>query len=369
MLLEGEDLGKSYDSSYFNVKVKEYGIHRVYDVQPNIPTNSFVYLTVAWLPPETAKIVWGIFSIAFLLLSVLLLLNVFEISIRDNIGVLVLTLVLIWYPVYLNLALGQIYLFLLFLFCISMKGVKNNSNSRAAIPVSLCFLSKGYGWIILFWFLIRRKWKIALTILSFIIIGFLLTLYFIKWNTWLTYLNLIAASVGRHSTDSFAAYQNINSFVRHLFIFDKDLNPFPLINLPGGAVFAIVIVINIAIILLMSLRIYKENNPQKLLLSYSAFLGLGVITAPVAEEYSYVLFLPLAIILFKYLFEGFKKVTLQGLIYAAAVLLIVLPLDYKSLQFSAFPLWLLAYPKLYAGIILLICYYIMTKPGTTDNER
>src|SRR5437867_3783826 len=119
MLLKGEDLGKSYDSSYFNVKIKEYGINGVYDVQPNIPTNSFAYLPVAWLNPLTAKIVWGTLSIAFLLVSILLLLHVYEISIRDNAGTLALILALIWRPVYLNLALGQIYLFLLFLFSIS----------------------------------------------------------------------------------------------------------------------------------------------------------------------------------------------------------------------------------------------------------
>src|SRR5437773_6451424 len=80
MLLEGEDLGKSYDSSYFNVKIKEYGIKGVYDIHYNIPTNSFAYLPVAWLPPQPAKIVWGTLSIAFLLVSILLLLHVYEIS-------------------------------------------------------------------------------------------------------------------------------------------------------------------------------------------------------------------------------------------------------------------------------------------------
>jgi glycosyl transferase family 87 len=363
MLLEKEDLGKSYDSSYFNKKVKEYGIKDVYDIQPNIPTNSFVYLPVALLSPQPAKIAWGILSIVFLLVSVILIIKVFEIPVRENLGMLTLILILVWHPVYLNLALGQVYLFLLFLFCLSMKALANNSQAKAAVPISLCLLSKGYGWIIFLWFLIKRKWKAALVTILSIIIGFLLTLYFIRWDTWLTYWNVIASHIGRNPTDSFVAYQNINSFLRHLFIFDKDLNPFPLLNLPEPTVFVIVVITNLAVILIVSLRM-KNTLP-----SYSAFLGLGIITAPIAEEYSYVLFLPLAIILFKYFYEQSKTIIVQASLFATAILLIALPLDYKSLQFSSFPLWLLAYPKLYAGIILLICYYIMTKSGVNNNER
>lgn len=371
MLLENEDLEKSYDNDYFNVKVKEYGIKGVYDIHYNIPTNSFAYLPVAWLPPETAKIAWGILSLLFLVVSVILLLDVYEISIRDNIGILILILVLIWRPVYLDLALGQIYLFLLFLFSVTMKGIKRENTFITVIPISMSFLLKGYGWIILLWFLIRRKWRIALISGLCIILGFLITLYFIKWNTWVTYCSVLLNSIGRHSTDSLAAYQNINSFIRHLFIYDSGLNPYPLVNLPGTMVFVIVIVINLAIIFIMSKGLYKENNLKKLILSCSAFLGLGVITAPVAEEYSYVLFLPLAINLFKHLYEKFEndgKIILLEVIYGAAVLLIIMPLDYRALQFSPFPLWLLAYPKLYAGIILLICYYIVMRHLNYDSR-
>ncbi|HEX7572295.1 MAG TPA: hypothetical protein VF514_04325, partial [Bacteroidota bacterium] len=43
------------------------------------------------------------------------------------------------------------------------------------------------------------------------------------------------------------------------------------------------------------------------------------------------------------------------LIPAMAVLVMAAPINYKALQYSAFPVVLLAYPQLYAGLALLWC--------------
>ena len=44
LLLEGEDLSSSYDTSYFNSKIKEFNITSVQDLPNNIPTNAFLFL-------------------------------------------------------------------------------------------------------------------------------------------------------------------------------------------------------------------------------------------------------------------------------------------------------------------------------------
>ena len=153
------------------------------------------------------------------------------------------------------------------------------------------------------------------------------------------------------------AYQTINSLLLHLFVFDQKWLPHPFLILPNNFVF----ILSICISLLFIFYVLFEKNVDKELLplSFSAAIAAGVVTAPVAEEYHYLLFLPLVIGMSRILFEQFKekrKFSVTEFFFTLAVLIMIIPLNYKALQFSSAPLYLLAYPKLYAGIILLIIY-------------
>ncbi|MBM2840941.1 MAG: hypothetical protein HW412_1469 [Bacteroidetes bacterium] len=111
-------------------------------------------------------------------------------------------------------------------------------------------------------------------------------------------------------------------------------------------------------VLLISLILRKigSGKGDALLLSYSSAIAVSVVTAPSAEEYHYVLFLPLMVglILFrvKVLMEN-QRFRIIDVVLSCAIVLMALPLKYKTLQFESFPMILLAYPRLTAGLVLL----------------
>jgi hypothetical protein len=377
MLLEGDSLSNVYNDEKFNEKINEYGIRNIYDINYDSPITAIVLLPFALIDPLPAKILYGVFSILMFMISIWLLFNIYEIEITGNNGLLLLCVIFLWHPLYENIAVGQIYVIILFLFTLSLSGIKKSKNFLTAIPLSLSILTKGYGVFLYLWLLMKKRYKaifISIIIISLIL---LITLPFLDIHTWKEYFEIISSKLGKSDTDSNLAYQTVNGFLRHLLIYNKDLNPHSLLNLSPTIVFYIVIIVNLAIILLVLMKSQKNTgDTHSYLLSYSAIIAASVTTSPMGEEYVYVLFLPLIIGLG---YEFFKNnsvqksigFTISNILFIFAVLEIIVPFHYKNLQAAAFPAYLLGYPKLYGGLILLSIYYFSNKnsPVQISHEQ
>ena len=335
MLLEGEDFRKAYDFEYFKSKIKEYGITDIVDMPNNIPTNALALVSVAWLPAGVGKVVWSLFSLVALGFSAKILFQLHEISYTENLGLGLATLVFIWRPSYDNIALGQMYFVVLFLFCLSMVGLKRSRDVLSSVPISLTFLLKGYGIVPLVWLGIAKHYKTALMVIVWILAVVLLTLPAFDVETWTTYYSKVITKLGTHPW-----------------------LPSPVIELPATVVQLLSYLLNIVLVVAV-LRHSVSSTQTDVLLSYSAAIAAGVITAPLAEEYPFVLFLPLvmglAVAIAKE-YQQSRRLRPTAWIFAMSILVMALPLRYKALQFSEAPLVLLAYPKLYAGIALLWCF-------------
>ncbi|MBI3195487.1 MAG: DUF2029 domain-containing protein [Ignavibacteriae bacterium] len=126
MLLEGEDFRLLYNYQTFNNKIHSYGMKEVLDAPNNLPTNALAFLSVAWLPPREAKIAWTIISLILFVLSMFILFRVYDISLREDVGVTLLSVIFLWRPIYDAIAQGQLYFLLLFLFSPVLYGLKKN---------------------------------------------------------------------------------------------------------------------------------------------------------------------------------------------------------------------------------------------------
>ena len=129
--------------------------------------------------------------------------------------------------------------------------------------------------------------------------------------------------------------------------------------------------LNIILIVLV-LRARTSRSEEDVALSYSAAIATGVVTAPLAEEYHFVLYLPLVIGLLSHFMRERvqnRKLGIVETILIIAVIVMALPINYKVLNFQTVPMIFLAYPKLYAGIALLFCFVsIMRKSRlSVDN--
>ncbi len=357
ILIEGDDLSRAYNDEYFNSKVKEKGIEVSDILASNIPTNSLALAPFVCFVPKTARIVWSLFSIAAFFLSIYILFNVYGISPGKNSGLIILIVGFLWRPLYENIELGQLYGLLLLLFSFSLWGLKQNKKIASSIALSLVFLIKGYGIVNFIWLAVKRKWKELAFTVGFILIGILLSFLIISPEVWKTYLIDATAKLGKLSSMGHVAYQTVNSLLMHLFVYDEKWLPHPTINLLPNIVFTASLVVNLLIIFYTVSN--KIRNSKQMLLSFSAAIAAGVVTAPVAEEYHYLLFVPLLLGLSDYFYNKYsekRRLGLQEILFLIAVLIMILPLNYKALQNSVFPVYLLAYPKLYAGLILLYVF-------------
>jgi hypothetical protein len=370
MLVDGKDLEKAYDAEYFNATIQEYGVEGINDIAHNLPTMALLLAPVASLPPEHAKIVLSAVSFCALLVSLLILLSLYGVHLKQNLGKILTLLFLCWRPIYDNLYLGQIYALLLMLFCIAIWGLKRRQHWTLPVTLAAAFLFKGHGLVPMVWLALQRHWKAFLLTLVFIVATVAITMPLIGTATWSVYYSGVVSNLGTNPTDAGTTYQTINSLIFHLFTYDPQWLPNPLFVLPSGIVRLISYALNLAIIGYILIRT-KLLPTSASVISFSAALAAGVITAPLAEEYAFTLFLPLALGLAATIgakLRQTRRLATIDWICLSAILLLAAPLPYKNLHFTSFPLVLFAYPKLFAGGTVLLCFTRMAKIGYFDQE-
>jgi hypothetical protein len=363
LTLEGEKLDRIYDETYFNAKIREFGFD-LQDRANNAPSAGLAYLPVAWLSPPGAKIAWCLLSLAALGYALKVLFDVCAIRPAGPAGLWLLTLVFAWRPLYDTLAYGQVYIVMLLLFALSMKGVLRENTAGTAAPLALAIVLKGYGGVPVLLLALRRRWKeIALAVL---IAGsvILATLPLLGPASWWTFAGVVLPSIGSNPSDGHVAYQTVNGFIRHLCMYDPLWLPHPVFPMLP---FVVALLSYGGSVGVAGFVLYRSpwRSPAERVRSYAAAIGAGVVTAPLAEEYHFVLFIPLVFVLASdFTTEGGAREWkgAAARFAALAVLVMAAPLNYKSLQFASFPAVLLAYPKLYAGLVLL-WYSCRPRPG------
>jgi len=341
IMAEGKDLGTAYDTAYFNSSIRNYGIENVRDLPNNLPTNSLMLAPISVLPPVTAKVMWTALNVIFFIASIVLLLRIFEIKPGSDVSLLLCAVSFLFLPVYHGFILGQAYVFLLLLFTLSMYGIKNNNIWLISIPLALMITIKGYGLFPLLAFIVLRKWKAVFYVFLISTGIILITLPFTGVNAWNVYLNEILLKMSGNEYASNTAYQTVFGFIKHIF-FENPLLLATVITFFAALTFIAVIVKK------------KPKDENGILLFYCAAISLNVIFAPLAEDYHYALLLPLVCGTGIILFNDFKAVKFESIIFVLSLILISIPFNYKGLNDASFPLILLAYPRLYGGIILIL---------------
>jgi hypothetical protein len=366
LTLEGGSLDRVYDEEYFNSRVREFGFD-LRDQPNNPPTAGLVYMPAAWLPPVAAKVVWSVVSLVALAFALKILLGISGIRPSGTVGMWLLTLVFLWRPAYDNVAFGQVYFVLLLLFALSMKSMVRGGAPGTAIPLALAVLLKGYGTIPVLFLAIQKRWKEIALFVAAAACVIAVTLPLLGRSSWAEFLSVVLPSLGSLPPHAHVAYQTINGLVRHLFTYDPQWLPSPAVVLPELLVKGLAYSLSAAVIGVV-LFCSRRVSPRGKILAYSAALASGVVTAPLAEEYHFVLFIPLIIALaaeYASLRSADSWRIFGTLIPALAVIVLAAPINYKAFQYSSFPAVLLGYPKLYAGLTIL--WYACVVMGSMDR--
>lgn len=347
MLTDGSNMTAAYDTTYYFAKMQSYGFGNVKDLS-NLPTGSFIMLPLSGFEPVTAKIIWNILGIIFLFTSILLIFRVIDIPLYSNQGLILILITLLFYPFFYNIAFGQAYALLLLLASVSIYGFKKDNALLTAFPIALIIILKGYGFYPLAALLFMKKPKVFLYTFGLTAAIFMLTLPLFGLSAWQMYYDKFYSVVayGEHSSN--VAYQTLGSLLGHLFSYNSAVNTNALLSIPKIYVYYFTQITGLAVLFFLSRRFTRENYLVFFVLSFA----LNVVFSPAAEDYHSLFYLPLIIITGSLLFKEINFKSPVVYIFTASLLLLLLPLPFRQLQDSGFPLYILAYPRLYGAVII-----------------
>lgn len=363
LVAEGEDSALFYDYDWFNHQIARFVPPHIKDININPPLLNLFLLPLVNLSYEQARTLWTGFTLVCLLGSIWLWVRELKLHYfwLPIIGVLVLT----FQPVHENLRLGQIYIFLLALASVVWWGYRREREGVAGGVLGLMSMLKLA--LLPLWglFFVQRRWRLLFWGTAVSLILFLLSLPLVGWEAWERCL-LLLLNPDPRLRPSVTAYQSIFSFFRHLFVYEE-WNTAPVFHIPalgiGGAWAALAVLLGIPLYLAYKLagkdaRLAGVSSSDLLM---AVFTLLSVILIPLALDYHYPLLLLPIIILARWAADlPVRQPTrlLALLVLGAGVFLIATNLPYKSPAVSAGWWALLAYPKLYGGLLLwgLACW-------------
>jgi hypothetical protein len=361
-----QDLSRVYDNTWFDAQIPQAGfagIHDVFDVQP--PTMSLVALPVVWLAPLSARLVWTLLSLLWLLGGLALLGR--ALGLPALWGLWVLPISLLYSPTRENMRAGQAYLLLFFLLCLACWALARAETSWrsagiAGLALGLMLILKTAGawlWPLL---LLAGRWR-ALVCAALLAGGIaLVSLPWIGPASWLAYaerLPELAAAPRRFVT----AYQTTTSLFGHLLAYNPQWNPAPVADLPLLARGLTLVVLLVTLAISASWCRLNDARREVRVLTLAIFIALIVVSAPFAEGYHYVLVLPALLIAVWWAWQsaaqyGSRPWMIWGML-ALAALLLGLPLPYRSPELSAGWIALLAYPRVYGAYLLWLVLGLM----------
>ncbi|MBK9097266.1 MAG: DUF2029 domain-containing protein [bacterium] len=296
-------------------------------------------------------IIW--ITINFLLLIFTVVLIVKKLKLNNHWLPLILIIILIFQPLYENFSFAQVYILIFFLMVFVWFAYKSDNQKWLGILLGLLFMLKTAG--VLLWVLlaVQKKWKSLIWIMLTIVGTFLITIPFVGIESWLTYSDRV---IGHSSNPTLAvtAYQTIYSFFHHLFMFDENWNLYPIADIPVLATL-LTIIFTLIILIIAGFFALKSNLQD---LTFASFIIAGTILNPASIDYHFVLLLIPIIISIELIRK--KPTGFLWILFFISYTLIALKLPYTSSKITQGITAILAYPKLYGAIGLLILCLLLS---------
>jgi len=154
---------------------------------PNVypPVTIISFFPLSFFPLFVAERIWGLISLASLILSVYLLFKTYKKNIFSSLGFVVLGLVFLSFPVKFTMGMGQINNLILMIIALSIYLIKRKKILLSAFSLSLALSMKFFPIFFLLYFLLKREWKIFISIIFFF--AFLNLLVFIIYPELVSY--------------------------------------------------------------------------------------------------------------------------------------------------------------------------------------
>ena len=342
LLRQGAPVARFYDDDWFEAQVAAE-TPGVRDNYFNPPPAALLLLPLGGLPYAQARVLWTAFNLIVLAAAALWLLR--EASLDGWRVPAFLIALLASQPLREELHQGQAYLLLLLLLTAAWSGYRRGQAGLLGVSLGLALTLKLAGLFIVPLLIVQRRWRaLGWTVASALSLA-LVSLPWIGLAAWRRFAEALLRLRGEPDL-AVTAYQSLPGLVRHLTTWDAQWNPGPLLDASGLGRVLQVIVLLAALGVVAAAARHAAGD-----LAFAAAVTVGVVASPLSLDYHYVLlFLPVAILLGR---VGRQQPFAPLLVLMLALVMVgaSLPINSPRLR-DGWPA-LLAYPKLYGGLLML----------------
>jgi glycosyl transferase family 87 len=335
LLLEGRLGAAAYDDAWFGKNVQDITGTGVLEIfTPNPPMMALMAVPVAWLDPQTARVIWLLASLGAAATVAFALLRQRE-KIDAPLSIAIGGVMLLNPAMFANLRIGQSYLFVFAMLGGAALSLIKGRDRLAGVLVGLAFALKSAGLPLLILLIWMRHWTAIKFAVATFAIAVALTAPFVEPAMWRRYPSAVAEFVERPASST-TAYQTTLSLFRRLCIADSKWNPHPAAQCAPVAYVApgLLIISALAATLAAARR-------SPLSLWVAAGLCLSELSLPIAAEPHFMLFA-----------AALALIPIGGVSLAVFAALYVIPLAYTAEVFTDGWRVVLAYPRLYAAWLL-----------------
>ena len=359
LVVSGVGVAQFYDDNWFKARVSEHEPTVIDLYGANLPTMSLLMLPLTVFDYHQARVVWTVGSVVLLMATLAALM--WQLKLTAHWTAAFACYVLLYQPLYEHLFHGQMYILALALLTVSWWGFRRASSGLLGVALGTLLATKTAALTV--WLLLpaHQRWRALAwgggTILA--VVG--LSLPWLGVSAWTTYSE-VAVRLPSEAFLSVTAYQTQLSFFRHLFVYDEQWNPGPLVDLPRVGV--VLSWIGAIVLLGVSTAVALMRRHADLL--FAAFVLLGLVLSPVSLDYHYVMaLLSIALLLSHW---QYRMVSWGGLTLTVGAILIAVDLPYRSAELADGAWALLAYPKLYGALLLWgLALVSCLRPGDSNK--
>jgi hypothetical protein len=261
---QGIPLDRVYEWAWFQRQNDHLAVRDgLVSFAPNPPTSILPLLSLTTFTPLNAKRVWMVSNLILLALSLLALRHATQLGWRR----LVLIALLSTLPLRVDFMFARYYVLILFLICIAYYASCRNRHWIAGVAWSTAAAMKLFPALSVILFIRKKNWR-ALTgfLIGLTTLG-LISLKLFGTEVHQVFVREVLPQASRGDwLGPYALYQN--SFITlwsHLFLFQPELNPRPLLNLP--ILYAIAMAITVTVLVfgfLLSIQSDQSSHAEAL---------------------------------------------------------------------------------------------------------
>jgi Glycosyltransferase family 87 len=305
---------------------------------PHTPLTALPMVPLASFPFQTAKRIWLVLSLGFLVGGIWLLARITGFRAEQ----LILLTMLGFGALYSNFLYGQYYVFLLFLLTLAFYGLERKQSAAAGFLCGITFGLKLYGGPFFFYFLAKRNWRAVAGFVAATAFMAAAAIAMFGWADVHYYIaNVLPRALDGEIIDPYnAVNQTYSTLLRRTFFQEPELNPHPLWNAPLAVfLFLPFVTALIAAFTLVGLVRKSATREHR---DFAWFVIAALLVSVSLSSYTYILLLlPIALLL--------RDSTLQEkLLLIAAFVALTFPL--KLSWHGYFPrLWVLLALFIFVG--------------------